>query len=399
MSKWTSYKISDLCSSISDTYKGNDEYVVLVNTSDVLEGKILNHTLTENKNLKGQFKKTFKKNDILYSEIRPANKRFAFVDIENTDNYIASTKLMVLRCNEEKVLPKYLFALLKSNSIIKELQLLAETRSGTFPQITFSGELGPIEIMLPDFETQQKIISILESIENKMDNTIEISSCLYNIAQNIYNNYLTSNENCVTYKSINELGEVKGGKRLPKGSSLQAEKNNHPYIRVRDLNDIISIQLNDEFEYVDDETQKSISRYIVHTSDVLISIVGTIGLTAIVHDSLENANLTENCVKITNMALLFPEYLLLFLRSKEGQEAMIKGTVGAVQAKLPIKNIQSIQIPILDGILMEELRGKIHPLFNMIAENVGENQNLVKIRDNLLSRLLKGEIDLTDIDI
>ena len=54
--------IRELCDTISDTYKGNDEYVVLVNTSDVLDGKILNHNVVENKNLKGQFKKTFKKN-------------------------------------------------------------------------------------------------------------------------------------------------------------------------------------------------------------------------------------------------------------------------------------------------------------------------------------------------
>lgn len=178
VNNWTTCKISDICSSISDTYKRTDEYVVLVNTSDVLEGKILNHIQTENKNLKGQFKKTFRKNDILYSEIRPANKRFAFVDIENTDNYIASTKLMVLRCDETKVLPKFLFLLLKSSYIINELQLLAETRSGTFPQITFSGELGPMEINLPDFETQQKIVSILDSLEGKIQINNEINSNL-----------------------------------------------------------------------------------------------------------------------------------------------------------------------------------------------------------------------------
>ena len=43
MAEWIECSIGDLCSTISDTYKGNDEYVVLVNTSDVLEGKVLNH--------------------------------------------------------------------------------------------------------------------------------------------------------------------------------------------------------------------------------------------------------------------------------------------------------------------------------------------------------------------
>lgn len=177
MAEWKECTIGDLCNTISDMYKGIDEYVVLVNTSDVLDGKILNHSTVENKNLKGQFKKTFRKKDILYSEIRPANRRFAFVDFENTSNYIASTKLMVLRHNEN-VLPEYLYALLKSSFVIDELQHLAETRSGTFPQITFSSELAPMKVNLPDKKTQKKIINVLFSIESKIENNIEINNNL-----------------------------------------------------------------------------------------------------------------------------------------------------------------------------------------------------------------------------
>lgn len=177
MAEWIKCTIGDLCDTISDTYKRKDEQVVLINTSDVLEGKVLNHIPVQNKNLKGQFKKTFEKNDILYSEIRPANKRFAFIDFEDTSNYIASTKLMVLRHND-KVLPEYLFAILKSNYVLAELQHLAETRSGTFPQITFSSELAPMEINLPDKRTQKQIVSILSSIEQKMDANDEINNNL-----------------------------------------------------------------------------------------------------------------------------------------------------------------------------------------------------------------------------
>lgn len=177
MAEWIECTIGDLCDTISDTYKGNTKDVVLVNTSDVLEGKILNHTLVENKNLKGQFKKTFKKNDILYSEIRPANKRFAFVDFENTSNYIASTKLMVLRHND-KVLPEFLYAILKSNGVIAELQHLAETRSGTFPQITFSSELAPMKVSLPDKKTQEQIVSVLSSLEQKIDTNVQVNNNL-----------------------------------------------------------------------------------------------------------------------------------------------------------------------------------------------------------------------------
>lgn len=176
-SSWKKCTIGDLCDTISETYHGNDEKVVLINTSDVLEGKILNHTEVENKNLKGQFKKTFKINDILYSEIRPANKRFAYVSENNVDNYIASTKLMVLRA-KEGVNPKFVYNLLKSQQVIDELQHLAETRSGTFPQITFSSELAPMQVNLPDTLTQNKIVGILEAIECKIELNTQINNNL-----------------------------------------------------------------------------------------------------------------------------------------------------------------------------------------------------------------------------
>ena len=71
-------KLGDICNSISVTFDKTKSKVVLINTSDILDGKVTNHTLVDNTGLKGQFKKTFQKNDILYSEIRPKNKRFAF---------------------------------------------------------------------------------------------------------------------------------------------------------------------------------------------------------------------------------------------------------------------------------------------------------------------------------
>ncbi|MDD4291932.1 MAG: restriction endonuclease subunit S [Clostridia bacterium] len=170
--------IGDICESVSDTYRGNANQVVLINTSDVLDGRVLNHTYVKNEGLKGQFKKTFAKNDILYSEIRPANKRFAFVDFCNTGDYIASTKLMVIRSKTHMVRPRFLFAILKSQGLIDELQTLAETRSGTFPQITFSGELASKEIFLPELEYQDKIVSVLDSIEGRISTNALINDNL-----------------------------------------------------------------------------------------------------------------------------------------------------------------------------------------------------------------------------
>lgn len=398
MTEWKECTLGDICDTISNTYRGNDEYVVLVNTSDVLDGKILNHESVENKNLKGQFKKTFQKDDILYSEIRPANRRFAYVDISDTTRYIASTKLMVLRPRKNRVLPRFLFSILSSKYVIDELQHLAETRSGTFPQITFSTEVSPMSVKVPDFETQKQIVGIVDSIQGKIDNNIAINKNLLQQATAIFDNALQWSES-ISYVDLGALGDVKGGKRLPKGVNLITEPNSHPYIRVRDLNNVVFASLSADYEYVDDETQKSISRYITAAGDVLISIVGTIGLTAIVDKSLNNANLTENCVKVTNLVGITPEYLLLYLRSVAGVEAITKGTVGAVQLKLPIKNIQAIPVPLLPKSDIEPLNDVLLTIFNQIAANVAESKSLAETRDALLPKLMSGELDVSELDL
>ena len=172
-------KLGEFIESISDTTKVLSEKVILINTSDVENGKVLNHQYVVNKNLRGQFKKRFKKDDILYSEIRPKNKRFAYVDFES-DKYIASTKLMVLR-NKGNIDNGFLFQLLKSDKMINYLQMIAESRSGTFPQITFN-ELSNVSVLIPEMSNQKKIAKILEMIDKKIELNNHTNDNLLNVA-------------------------------------------------------------------------------------------------------------------------------------------------------------------------------------------------------------------------
>lgn len=178
---------------------------------------------------------------------------------------------------------------------------------------------------------------------------------------------------------LGEVAMVKGGKRLPKGINLITKPNSHPYIRVQDLNGKRTLELDGSFEFVDDETQKAISRYIVTNGDIILSIVGTIGLVSIVGDSLNEANLTENCVKLTSFSGIDRDYLYYYLRSSYGQQEIARGTVGAVQAKLPIKNIQDITIPLPD----EVAQGKIAAILSSLDTKIEINQ---RINDNLMQQ-------------
>lgn len=141
---------------------------------------------------------------------------------------------------------------------------------------------------------------------------------------------------------LKDIVKIKGGKRLPKGSSLQKESNKHPYIRVRDMGEkYISLE---NLEYVPDDIFPKIQRYIVNENDVIISIVGTIGLISIIDKKLNRASQTENCAKLSGLNSIDAQYIYYYLSSNLGQEEIKKVTVGAVQPKLPIYGIENINI-------------------------------------------------------
>ena len=388
MAEWIECSIGDLCDTISDTYKGNDEYVVLVNTSDVLEGKVLNHETVANKNLKGQFKKTFKRDDILYSEIRPANKRFAYIDFENTSNYIASTKLMVLRHNE-KVLPEYLFALLKSNYVIAELQHLAETRSGTFPQITFSSELAPMKVLLPDKDTQKRIVSILSSIEQKIDKNNEINNNLEQQAKVLYKDWFfdfslfSSDGNLPDGWRLGAVGDIiqlHDSKRVPlSGAERDKMAKVYPYYGATSLMD-----------YVDNYLFDGI--YLLLGEDG--TVVDNLGF-PILQYIYGQFWVNNHAHIITGKEGFSVEELYLFFSLTN-----IKSIVtGAVQQKVSQQNLKKVSAIIPSKEALSAFDEIIQPIFAQIRNLRDENANLARLRDTLLPKLMSGELDVSDIDL
>ena len=132
---WKVCELGNLCDSISITHPCKKGELIFLNTGDIENGFVLTNKYMDIKDMPGQAKKSIKENDILYSEIRPINRHYAFVNFP-AHEYIVSTKLMVIRAINEKLSIR-LYQYLTSNDIINELQHEAESRSGTFPQIRF----------------------------------------------------------------------------------------------------------------------------------------------------------------------------------------------------------------------------------------------------------------------
>ena len=406
-SEWNLYKIGELCDTISDTYNRSDDMVILINTSDVLAGKIINHNLVSNKNLKGQFKKTFRKNDILYSEIRPINKRFAFIDFEDTEKYIASTKLMVLRSHKDIILPYFLFTLLQLQDMINKLQHLAETRSGTFPQITFLGELAPIEVKIPDLNTQSKIVSILMSIDTKISLNNAINKNLEEQAQAIFKSWFVDFEpfggvmpddwRTVKIADLEMLitDYVANGSfaSLKENVTLYQEPNYAYFIRNTDL------KSGSFGVFVDESSYKFLSKSTLYGNEIIISNVGDVGSVFLCPRLDKPMTLGNNIIMLRPKSEYLIYYLYIWFKWGQGQCYIqgIKG--GSAQPKFNKTDFKNLPLLFPSFNVLSRFDEVMKSLFETISNNYSENQRLASIRDTLLPKLMNGEIDISAVKV
>lgn len=182
--------VGELASSVSETHKFGKERLIFLNTSDVLHGKILHRTYSPIRGWPGQAKKSIRKDDILFSEIRPANGRWAYVE-EDADDFVVSTKLMVIRAKKDRLLPKFLYQFLTSSEITKWLQHQAESRSGTFPQITFD-QVSVLEIPVPTLAEQRAIAAVIGALNDKIELNRRMSATLEAMARALFQSWFVN---------------------------------------------------------------------------------------------------------------------------------------------------------------------------------------------------------------
>lgn len=399
MSEWNEYKLGELIHSVSKTYKFSNEKVCFLNTSDTLEGKVINHNFFDPKDLPGQAKKSISLNDILYSEIRPANKRFAYINF-NVDKYVVSTKLMVLRVSNSEVLtPKYLYYFLTSDEIVQLLQMLAESRSGTFPQIRFE-EISHLNIKLPPIDIQNSIVELISSLDDKIELNNKINQELENLAQTLFKQWFIDfefpNENGEPYKSSggemvdSELGEI------PKGWKVERLVNFIKFIKGKKPPEVFDREIENTLPQILIETLDSgKSMYarpekmvICEKDDIIIVMDGAssgrieIGFNGILGSTL--AIIKSNGIN-NNLLYQFLKYKEQDIRNNTTGAAIPhtdKSKIFEYLISLPIENIVSDFSSIQENIL------------KMIFTNKSELKYLINLRDTLLPKLISGELEL-----
>jgi len=374
-------KLGEVCDNISVTFDKTKQQVVLVNTSDVLNGKVTNHVLVNNKGLKGQFKKTFQKDDILYSEIRPKNKRFAFIDF-NANDYVASTKLMVIRANK-KVLPQYLYQVLKSEEVINQLQALAESRSGTFPQITFS-ELAQINVRIPKLDEQKEIANFLKLFDKKINHHLE------QIAQAIFKSWFVDFEPFGGVKpsdwgtaNLTDIAEYLNGLAMQKYRPVDDEES-LPVLKIKELRQ-------GTFDSSSDLCSANIkSQYIIQDGDVIFSWSGSL---LVDFWTGGTGGLNQHLFKVSSQKYdkwFYYSWTKYYLEEFIAIAADKATTMGHITRR----SLEKAKILIPNDHDYKSIGLLLAPIYRQIISNRIESRKLTEMRDTLLPKLLSGEISV-----
>jgi len=176
-------------------------------------------------------------------------------------------------------------------------------------------------------------------------------------------------------EKLENLVQIKGGKRLPKGEDFSFSTTNHPYIRARDIGSgKITIEAP---VYISEETFRFIKNYIVRTNDVVITIVGAnIGDIGFITQEFDGANLTENAVRIfpKDGNVLSSQFLKYSLLSDTQKSQLQQIASGAAQGKLGLYKIKEFQIP-LPPLPTQQKIASILSAYDDLIEN-----NLKRIR-------------------
>ena len=355
----------------------------------------------------GSSKQLVEKKDVLLCKINPRINRVWQV-LEYTNNtLLASSEWIVVR--NRLLNSDYLVWYFKS-PYFRECML--SNVSGVGGSLMRAKPKAVMEYPVPlaPLSEQKRIVNRIESLFAKLDEAKEkIQQVLDGaemrkaaILHKAFTGELTKNwrkENGISDDSwnivlVDDIAQVKGGKRIPKGKNLVTDNTGHPYIKAGNLKN--GTVLDSNIMYVPLDVWESIKKYTVNTGDVYITNVGAcIGDCGIIPIKFNGANLTENAVKLTDLkcdSLFLSRYMASNLVQRQIKNMIASATLG----KLAISKIKTLEV----NLPLREEQIQINFILDRqlaIQDNITKlGRNTVEVIDtmkkSILAKAFRGEL-------
>ena len=192
---------------------------------------------------------------------------------------------------------------------------------------------------------------------------------------------------------LDDLCNIKGGKRIPKGKSFATQRTEHIYLRVTNMKN--RTILLDDLKYIDDAVFQEIRNYTISSDDLYLTIAGTIGDVGEIPQEVSGMNLTENAAKLTDIGCN-RLYLMYSLLSTNSQEHFSSKFHQVAQPKLSIETASSTLLPLPPLAEQQRIVTEIerwYTLIDQIEQDKSDLQTVIKqAKSKILDLAIHGKL-------
>lgn len=331
--------------------------------------------------------------DILFSTVRPNQKHYGIIEA-GTENLLVSTGFTVVTVDTTIADPYFIYYYLTQSSVIESLQAIAEQSTSTYPSIKPS-DIEDIELDLPELETQKKIGSTLRMLDRKIALNEEINDNLEQQAQSYFQELFVDNADPEwAIGTISDLGTVVGGSTPSKAKPEYYTESGIAWITPKDLSINKSKFVSHGENDITELGLKNSSAAIMPEGTVLFSSRAPIGYIAIAAGEVTTNQGFKSVVPKPEIGTPFVYFFLK--NTLPVIEGMASGSTFKEVSGSTMKNVPAV-IP--DAETLAKFSDFCAPIFAQQRILEEQNQSLATLRDNLLPKLMSGEIDVSAVQL
>ncbi len=305
---------------------------------------------------------------------------------------IIANNMFQISIDDDRFDNDYMYYFL-SSSVVNQL-LMGGQSSSTMPAITF-GMLKQIQVPVRSIDEQRKIASFLESIDKKIENNNKINDNLEQQAQSYFQKLFVNNADPEwTTGTISDLGTIVGGSTPSKAKPEYYTESGIAWITPKDLSINKSKFISHGENDITELGLKNSSAAIMPEGTVLFSSRAPIGYIAIAAGEVTTNQGFKSVVPKLEIGTPFVYFFLK--HNLQVIEGMASGSTFKEVSGSTMKNIPAV-IPDVETLArFNDFCTSIFAQQRVLEE---QSHSLVVLRDNLLPKLMSGEIDVSDIQL
>ena len=309
------------------------------------------------------------------------------------DRYVISQSQFRVRCND-KVLPEYLVYYF--HTPIGQHKLLSNASQVGVPALARpSSTFQQIEVELPELSIQKRVVEIITAIQKKIENNQELNDNLEQQAQSYFQELFVDNADPEwAIGTISDLGTIVGGSTPSKAKPEYYTESGIAWITPKDLSINKSKFVSHGENDITELGLKNSSAAIMPEGTVLFSSRAPIGYIAIAAGEVTTNQGFKSVVPKPEIGTPFVYFFLK--NTLPVIEGMASGSTFKEVSGSTMKNVPAV-IP--DAETLAKFSDFCAPIFAQQRILEEQNQSLATLRDNLLPKLMSGEIDVSAVQL